>query len=147
MPQLSDNELKCNLMDFLVSMDFQELKQVALKKGAHLWKSIKLQDWRVPTSGNPSSYIHYERLPVSENPSNHSTKVSVFSLYLDYTANRVFPAKFSWQGKTISNENRFFPVKKTSQGKPCFHYMFFPVKVCSVIQNGQNYKTVSRISL
>ena len=30
-----------------------------------------------------------------------------------------------------SNENRFFPVKKPSQGEPCFHYRFFPVKVCS----------------
>ena len=37
-----------------------------------------------------------------------------------------------YQGKTISNENRFFPVKKNSQGKPCFHYRIFFVKVCSV---------------
>jgi hypothetical protein len=49
--------------------------------------------------------------------------------------NRVFPVKFSSQGKTCfhyrdpcnenrapCNENRFFPDRKTSQGKPCFHY-------------------------
>ena len=57
----------------------------------------------------------------------------------EYTANppcnenRLFPPKFSLHGKTISNENRFFPGKKTSQGKSCFHYRFFPVKVCSVV--------------
>ena len=33
--------------------------------------------------------------------------------------NRVFPAKFSLLGKTCFYYLWFFPVKKTSQGKPC----------------------------
>ena len=64
-------------------------------------------------------------------------EIDIIKFSFDHTANppcnenRVFAAKFSLQGKTIGNENGVFPVKKTSKGKPRFHYRFFPVKVCS----------------
>ena len=56
--------------------------------------------------------------------------------------NRVFPVKFSTQGKPCSHNReplfslqgplfslQGFPCEKTSQGKPCFHYREW---VCSV---------------
>ena len=58
--------------------------------------------------------------------------------------NRVFPVKFSTQGKTCFHYRELlfslqgplfslqgFPCEKTSQGKPCFHHREW---VCSVIK-------------
>ena len=42
--------------------------------------------------------------------------------------NRVFPVQYFHTEKNLfsivflGDENRFFPVRNTTQGKPCFHY-------------------------
>ena len=71
--------------------------------------------------------------------------------------NRVFPVKFSTQGKTCFHyrEPLFplqgplfslqeFPCEKTSQGKPCFHYREWVCSVVSVYKK-QYIKNTSQI--